>query len=46
MKKNQNKISMANDMGPFRDSQAPFLALRAPAMYRLNPPLIGPACTH
>ena len=45
MKKNQNKTSMANDMGPFRDSQAP-LALRAPAMYRLNPSLIGPACTH
>jgi hypothetical protein len=27
---NLNKTSMAKDMGPFRDSQAPFVALWAP----------------
>jgi hypothetical protein len=39
----KNKTSMARDMGAFRDSQAPFLALRAPDRCTdWTPLLIGP----
>ena len=42
MKKNQNKTSMANDMGP-SEIHRPLLGSPVPRpMYRLSPPLIGP----
>ena len=45
--KNPNKTSMVKAMKPFRDSQTPLIGSPDPgSMYRLNPPLIGPACKY